>query len=190
MSWPALRSPSLQLTTEESRSIRMQQRMRACTDMSLTVCVCNFTGLLVECVSQKEEDNAKCNKGCPPSQQEHDNHTTNSTQERQPFTVIPKGWAPTWRHIHMCVQTNRGPHTLKEFCIFSLYPITLQCGHFTVFFSLPGELVMEAWKQLKLIKEYEQRKKLEMIGAMVFNSAGGGKGQSGYHVHTCFNTVI
>lgn len=41
---------------------------------------------------------------------------------------------------------------------------------------LPGELVMEAWKQLKLIRAYEQRKKLEMIGAMVFNSAGGDKG--------------
>lgn len=45
---------------------------------------------------------------------------------------------------------------------------------------------MEAWKQLKLIREYEQRKKLEMMGAMVFNSAGGETGQRGNHVHFCF----
>lgn len=47
---------------------------------------------------------------------------------------------------------------------------------------LPGELVIEAWKQLKLIREYEQRKKLEMIGAMVFNSAIGKREQSGRNV--------
>lgn len=44
---------------------------------------------------------------------------------------------------------------------------------------------MEAWKQLKLIREYEQRKKLEMIGAMVFNSAGGETGKRENHVHIC-----
>lgn len=99
---PAPRSPSLQLTTEESSGVRMEQRATAWTVVSLTVLyVCEFTGLLVEGVSQKEEDNAKCNEGRPPSQQEHDNHTTNSAQQRQPFTVKPKGRTPTWRHIHI-----------------------------------------------------------------------------------------
>lgn len=56
-----------------------------------------------------------------------------------------------------------------------LYPFSCLC-------LLPGELVMEAWKQLKLIREYEQRKKLEMIGAMVFNSAGEEK--------ACFYSIV
>lgn len=37
--------------------------------------------------------------------------------------------------------------------------------------SLPGELAREAWKTEKLMRAYEARKKLEMMGAMMFNSA-------------------
>lgn len=81
-------------------------------------------------------------------------------------------------HTHVCEDKQRSTH------IEGLLHLSIS------FRLLPGELVIEAWKQLKLIKEYEQRKKLEMIGAMVFNSAGGGTGQSGYHVQICFHIVI
>lgn len=37
--------------------------------------------------------------------------------------------------------------------------------------SLPGELASEAWKTEKLMRAYEARKKLEIMGAMMFNSA-------------------
>ena len=36
--------------------------------------------------------------------------------------------------------------------------------------SLPGELAREAWKTEKLMRAYEARKKLEMMGAMMFSS--------------------
>lgn len=38
---------------------------------------------------------------------------------------------------------------------------------------LPGELAREAWKTEKLMRAYEARKKLEMMGAMMFSSANG-----------------
>lgn len=37
--------------------------------------------------------------------------------------------------------------------------------------SLPGELAREAWNTEKLMRAYEARKKLEMMGAMMFSSA-------------------
>lgn len=36
---------------------------------------------------------------------------------------------------------------------------------------LPGDFASEAWNTEKLIKAYEAKKKLEIIGAMTFNSA-------------------
>lgn len=37
--------------------------------------------------------------------------------------------------------------------------------------GLPGELASEAWNTEKLMSAYEAKKKLEMIGAMMFSSA-------------------
>lgn len=37
--------------------------------------------------------------------------------------------------------------------------------------SLPGELAREAWNTEKLMRAYEAKKKLEMIGAMMLSSA-------------------
>jgi len=39
----------------------------------------------------------------------------------------------------------------------------------------PGELAKEAWNTEKLMRAYEARKKLEMIGAMTFSCAGEAK---------------
>lgn len=36
---------------------------------------------------------------------------------------------------------------------------------------LPGDFAREAWNTEKLIKAYEAKKKLEIIGAMTFSSA-------------------
>lgn len=56
-----------------------------------------------------------------------------------------------------------------------IVPVYTHSKHsiYLIYALSPGELVIEAWKQLKLMREYEQRKKLEMMGAMVFNSAIG-----------------
>jgi len=63
------------------------------------VCV-RFTGLLVERVSQKEEDDAEGDEGRPPGQQEHDDHTNHGAQQRQPLTVEPEGRTPACTHTH------------------------------------------------------------------------------------------
>lgn len=57
--------------------------------------MCELTRLLVECVPQKDEDDAESNEGRPPSEQEHDDYTTNGAKQGQPFTIKPKGWTPT-----------------------------------------------------------------------------------------------
>lgn len=36
---------------------------------------------------------------------------------------------------------------------------------------LPGEFASDAWNTEKLIRAYDAKKKLEMMGAMMFNSA-------------------
>lgn len=36
---------------------------------------------------------------------------------------------------------------------------------------VPGDLAYEAWKQEKLMRAYDARKKLEMMGAITFNWA-------------------
>lgn len=74
---------------------------------------CDLTGLLVESVSQKEEDNTEGNEGRPPGQQEHDDHATHSAQQRQPLTVEPEGRTPPWTHgytylysVQKCMSTH------------------------------------------------------------------------------------
>lgn len=66
-----------------------------------------------------------------------------------------------WRHDPACLQ--------HEF-------ITPQPVQFSNSYKwknvLPGELASDAWNTEKLMRAYDARKKLEMIGAMTFNSAG------------------
>lgn len=88
--------------------------------------VFEFTRLLVECVSQKEEDNAKGNDGCPPSQQEHDDYTNHSAQQRQPLTVEPEGRTPTCGYTHIHTHT----HAYKQQCRHTL-PIKQECLIYT-----------------------------------------------------------
>lgn len=41
----------------------------------------DFTWLVVQRVSQQDEDNTEGNDSCPPGQQEHNNQTTNGSQQ-------------------------------------------------------------------------------------------------------------
>lgn len=65
----------------------------------------DFTRLLVQCVSQKDKDNGKGDQSCPPSQQEHNDHATNCSQQRQPFIIQYKRRTPTWWHTHQYLST-------------------------------------------------------------------------------------
>lgn len=116
-------SPSLQLTIEESSRVRTEWQRTAVWCVTLHclwfvwLYMCEFTRLLVESVSQREEDNAKGNEGRPPSQQEHDNHTAHSAHQRQPLTVEPEGWTPTCRHTHIhmyTIHTQMSKHPLSS----------------------------------------------------------------------------
>lgn len=96
------------------------------------------TRLLVEDVAQEEDDDAEGDEGCPPGQQEHDDHRDGGAEERGPLAVIPKGGSPA------CTQTQTAA--------------AAGCPHPTAGMEPgpgrgpPGELVTEEWKQLKLMR--------------------------------------
>lgn len=69
-----------------------------------------LTRLLVERVSQKDNDDAEGNEGRPPAEQEHDDQTTHRDQQRQPLTVEPEGWTPTCTHTHVVTQCYFCPY--------------------------------------------------------------------------------
>lgn len=98
-SWPAPRSPSSRLKTEQESAAALRLRH------SVGLCG-KLTWLLVQRVPQKEHDHTDGNDGRPPGQQEHDHHTDHGDQQRQPLTVEPEGRTPACRQSTNTVVTT------------------------------------------------------------------------------------
>lgn len=124
----AQRIPSLHLTIKwKNNLVKILYIGTACTEILLRY-ASDFTRPLVQCVCQKDKDNSKGDQSCPPSQQEHNDHTTNSSQQRQPFIIQFKRWTPTWwqTHISTCL------HTLKTLNLIDLCPLTWRVDNWSM----------------------------------------------------------
>lgn len=118
-----------------------------------------FTRFLVADIDVEGEDDQQGDQGCPPVDDEHHHTAQNCPSKRHPHVVVFKAGAPAY--------DVEPKHNGERYLSYEVG----QWKDLWVWLGLPGELAREAWNTEKLMRAYEARKKLEMIGAMMFSSA-------------------